>query len=939
MTPLRWPGVVIIVVYLTGVLVLGFRFARRQTSTEEYFVARRAVPGWAMGMSLFATIITSITFIAFPGNGYSGNWAELVPGIMALVALGIAGAVVIPFFRRKVRMSAFEYFEQRFGRGIRSYAALTFAAAHFSKMGFVIYLVALVVHSLTAWPIGAIIAGVGLATVAYTSAGGISAVIWADVCQVCILLTGLGLTLGFLLFLPPGGPAATLHYAWNAHKFSLGVFSWDPAVKSIGVMVIYGLSWYLQRYTADQTIIQRYLVARSDRDAVRGVALGACLCVPVWALFLLVGSLTWSYYHLTGEKLPAFITKPDQAYPYFLSTHIPPVLAGVILAALFSAAMSGLSSDLNALAVVGVKDFYGRMRPEAADRQLLLAGKGFVGLAGVLCTLAALALARTQGAALPLWYLASSVLAGGLLGVFGLAYFTRRANSTGTAIGIAACLIFTLYAALTSGNDRLVDLGARNFAWNSLLIGAIGHVIVVAVGYPASLIFRGGPQQLLHLLHVLVPPATEIGDDDLVRRQLAGALQRLRQGVRALQRGDDALETGADLEGLQDLLVRGIGEADAAPVPVKGVLRTDRGVIETGRHRMRALDLAVAVLEDERLAALQDAEPAAGEAGRVRAPADAVAPRLDSRQRHARLLEELEEEADRVAAAADAGDELVGQPALPGQDLRLGLPADDLLKIAHHHGIGMRAIGGAEDVVGRPDIRHPVAHGFVDRVLERLLAGLDAAHLGAHEAHAEDVQRLALHVHRAHVDHALEAELRADRRRGHAVLAGAGLGDDALLAHPAREQGLADRVVDLVGAGVEEILALQVDLRPAAVLREPGGEVELGRPPGEFLQVVAELGLERRVVPGREVGRGQLLEGAHEGLRHIDPAVDAEMPAGVREGRAVEGCLGGGCHGREKDGFPPHSRQGLRNCLLSPGRAVSPVIPPDLFIGKTRLQP
>ncbi len=491
MTHLRWPGAVVIAVYLAGVLILGFRFARRQTSTEEYFVARRALPGWAMGMSLFATIITSITFIAYPGNGFGGNWAELVAGFMVVAALMVAGAVVIPFFRRTVRMSAFEYFGQRFGGGIRTYAALTFAAAHFSKMGFVIYLVALTVHSLTGWPLSAVIAGVGCATVAYTSVGGIVAVVWADVIQVCILLTGLGLSLAYLLFLPPGGPSASLHLAWAAHKFSLGVFSWDPAVKSIGVMVIYGFSWYLQRYTADQTIIQRYLVARSDRDAIRGVALGACLCVPVWALFLGVGSLTWSYYRLTGEKLPAFITKPDQAYPYFLSTHIPSVVAGVILAALFSAAMSGLSSDLNALAAIGVKDFYSKFRPEADDRRLLAAGKGFVALAGGLCTIAALLLARTQGAALPLWYLASSVLAGGLLGVFCLAYFTRRANATGTAIGIAACLLFTLYAALTGGPDRLVDLGSRNFAWNSLLIGAIGHVIVVAVGYPASRIFSG----------------------------------------------------------------------------------------------------------------------------------------------------------------------------------------------------------------------------------------------------------------------------------------------------------------------------------------------------------------------------------------------------------------------------------------------------------------
>jgi SSS family solute:Na+ symporter len=326
--------------------------------------------------------------------------------------------------------------------------------------------------------------------VAYTWAGGIAAVIWVDVAQAGILATGIVISLAYLGRLTPGGPVAGIRLAWDAHKFALGEMTWNPAAKSVWVMAVYGLFWYLQRYTTDQMIVQRYLVARSDRDAVRGVGLGALLCVPVWALFLLIGTLTWAYYGLAGEATPAG-AKADEMYPHFLFSHVPSALAGVMLAALFSAAMSGLSSDFNSMAAVGVQDFYGRLRPGAPDPDRLRAGRIFVVLVGALCTGTAFALSGSPGAALPLYFLATSVLSGGLFGLFCLAYLSRRASSAGAGLGIAACLLFTFYAASTSGADRWLDLGAANFAWNALLIGAIGQAVVVAVGYPASLIFPG----------------------------------------------------------------------------------------------------------------------------------------------------------------------------------------------------------------------------------------------------------------------------------------------------------------------------------------------------------------------------------------------------------------------------------------------------------------
>ena len=121
-------------------------------------------------------------------------------------------------------------------------------------------------------------------------------------------------------------------------------------------MLLYGFFWYVQKYTADQVIVQRYLIARTDKAALRGVALGVLLCIPVWTLFMLIGTLTWAYYRLSAETLPAFVDKADKVFPYFLTTKVPAGLAGLFMASLFSAAMAMLSSDLNGLSVVGACD-------------------------------------------------------------------------------------------------------------------------------------------------------------------------------------------------------------------------------------------------------------------------------------------------------------------------------------------------------------------------------------------------------------------------------------------------------------------------------------------------------------------------------------------------------------------------------------------------------
>lgn len=485
---MRWIDLAIVVLYLVSLVWMGKWFGRRQTSTESYFVARRSVPAWAMGMSVMASLVSSVTFIAYPGSAYGGNWSLLVPGFMLLLVLLLVGSVIIPFYREAVGMSAYEYFGRRFGTPTRMYSSIAFVLGHFGKMGFVYYLVALTASTMTGWNIDVIIIVVGIVTVYYTFIGGIEAIIWTDVIQGFITWVGVVICLGYLLFVPPGGPSAVLGLAADNGKFSLGSMDWDFSKGTIPVLLLYGFFWYLQKYTADQTIVQRYLVAKSDKSALKGVAYGALQTVPVWAVFMLIGTCTWSFFQLTGQTLPPHITKPDQMFPYFLSSQIPVGLAGLFMASLMAAATT-LSSDLNSIAVVGVEDVYRYVRPAATDAQRLRMGKLLVSIFGLGGVVMAEIIIHSSGGALQTWFTVSAVLSGGLAGLFLLAFLSRRANRWGVYAGIVASLLVTAWATITSGPDKMVELGSANFPWDPLMIGVVGHVVLIAVGYPASLLF------------------------------------------------------------------------------------------------------------------------------------------------------------------------------------------------------------------------------------------------------------------------------------------------------------------------------------------------------------------------------------------------------------------------------------------------------------------
>lgn len=495
---LHWIDWTIIALYVGLIAYLGKRFSEKGKSTEGYFVGGRSIPAWAIGMSVLATLISSVTFLAYPGQGFSGNWILLVQGLAVPVTLLTFIWFIVPLYRKFIGLSAYEYFEKRFGFLARLYSSVGFLMMHFTKMGTVFYLLALALASMTGQNTYHIVLIVGIVTILYTWAGGIEGVIWMDVIQGFILIAGGIICCGLLLFGSAQGPAAVLQMAWDSGKMNMGPFTWDFTRLTFFVMLINGVFYAIQKYGTDQTIVQRFLVAKTDKSAIKAALIGTVLCVPIWTLFILIGTLLWVYYRMAPDLLPEGIAG-DQVFPYFIMTQIPPGLTGLIAAALFSAAMSSLDSDLNCLAAVGVEDYYRRFRKTTSDRQSLKLGKIIVVVCGIVSVGIACLYVRWGGEAiLGTLFGLYAVFSGGIAGIFLLAFFTVRTNRKGLNVGIAACVLFTTYAVLTStkfdlggpAKQVILDLGRFNFPHHQYMLGVYSHFVLFIVGYAASFFFK-----------------------------------------------------------------------------------------------------------------------------------------------------------------------------------------------------------------------------------------------------------------------------------------------------------------------------------------------------------------------------------------------------------------------------------------------------------------
>ena len=489
---LGWLDWGIVGIYFTAMVWLGARFGRRQENADRYFLGTRKTPGWAVGMSMFATIISSWAFLALPAKAFQSDLRYLMAISAIPLAAWIAVRWIVPMFRQKIRLSAYEFLERRFGTGARIYGNLAFLVVHFGKMAAILYLLCLAIAEMTGWNIFVLIAVVGVSTVIYTFFGGIEGVVWTDVVQGFLLLFAGAAAAAFILYKAPGGGSAVLETAWTAGKFKLvsADFAWDRM--STVMLVFFGLSFYLQKYVADQTVVQRYLLAPSNGKAGRALWISSGLVMFVWALFMGVGVLLWGYYQLSPELLPTAVrAAPDKVFPYFIGHEMPPGIPGLMLAGLLAATMSTLSSDLNSLSAVIFDDYYRKLRPLADEARTLQFSRLVVLVAGFLGVLLAMAMTQIHSMADAAFDFVSLV-GGGVLGMYLLGLFVPKANARGLYIGLGFGIVFILWAHFCGPGKNMLP-GLPRFPLHTQWVGLLGNVVVFACGYIASLLMPKAP--------------------------------------------------------------------------------------------------------------------------------------------------------------------------------------------------------------------------------------------------------------------------------------------------------------------------------------------------------------------------------------------------------------------------------------------------------------
>jgi len=467
--------IVVFFIFTVGTILFGASFVRKNKNVSDYTSGGGNMPGFIVGMSIFATFVSSISFLALPGSAYLGNWNSFVFSLSIPIAMFFAAKYFVPFYRSIASISAYSFLEDRFGYWARAYAATCYLLTQIARIGSILFLLALALNSMLGWSTPSIIIITGVCVVIYSVLGGIKAVMWVDAIQGIILIVGALISVIVLLYSLPGGIDQFLTIGKEYDKFSLGPFGSELGIQTFWVTLIYGLFINLQNYGIDQNYIQRYKSAKSDKSAVSSALFGGLLYVPVSLLFFIIGTLLFVHYKVDPNLLPAGLTS-DQIFPYFIVNGLPTGITGLLIAAVFSAGMSTISTSINSSATIILTDFFEHKNKEIAERKrmkILYLTSFILGLLGVGVGLAMMSVES----ALDAWWSLAGIFSGGMLGLFLLGYVTRRTKAIHALIG----------AILGVGLIAWMSLSKQTI-FHSYLTIVFGTIVIFLVGFLVSFI-------------------------------------------------------------------------------------------------------------------------------------------------------------------------------------------------------------------------------------------------------------------------------------------------------------------------------------------------------------------------------------------------------------------------------------------------------------------
>ena len=466
----------VLIGYLVSMVAIGFYFANKNKSTDDYFRGGKSIPWWAAGCSIFATMLSSLTYTGVPSKSFAQDWVYAIGNFMIPVVAVIAVYVALPFYRRIDATSAYEYLEKRFNRAVRLFGSASFTLFHIFRMAVVMSLTGLALAVATPLSPSQSVLLMGSLSIAYCTMGGIEAVIWTDTVQTVVLLGGAVIALVVLITGIDGGWQGLVSTAGEGQKFSMANLHWDAMNTQIAlwVIVVGGIAQNLSSYTADQAVVQRYMTTETQKLAARSIWTNAFLAIPATLLFFGMGTALHAFYRSHPEKLDPTATT-DQVFPLFIAHELPIGVAGLIVAGVFAAAQSTVSTSMNSTSTTVVTDFLRPLNLFQNDLGYLRAARILTFGIGVMGTLIGLLFVNPEIKSLFDQFIKVIGLFMGVLGgLFVLGAMTKRANGPGAFVG-ALVGAFAMY------------LVWQYTAINGYLYTAIGIAVCFIVGYFVSL--------------------------------------------------------------------------------------------------------------------------------------------------------------------------------------------------------------------------------------------------------------------------------------------------------------------------------------------------------------------------------------------------------------------------------------------------------------------
>lgn len=455
----------VIALYLLGMVGIGIYFSRKKQNTDQFTKASGHIPGWALGISLYATFLSSNTFLGVPGKAFGSDWNAFVFSLSMPFAAWIAAKYFVPFYRKTGEVSAYTHLEHRFGPWARTYAMVCFVLTQLARMGSIFFGIALTLQALTGIDMTTIMIVSGLCIVSYTILGGIEAVIWTEVVQGLLLTLGALLVLGIIAYGMDDGFSDILTIGSADNKFSLGSYDLtDFGSSTFWVIFLYGFFINLNNFGIDQNYVQRYHTGKTEKQATRGIWWCVYCYVPISLIFFFIGTALYAYFQqqpelIEGVKSQVALEKGvaisalqpadygDKVLPYFMVTKLPVGLLGLVIAAILSAAMSTISSGMNASATVFLKDIYQRfIDKDVTPKQEMTVLYVATGAVGIFAIAVGVLMIGVQSI-LDIWWQLAGIFAGGMLGLFLLGIISRSTGNTvakiATILGICVILWMT----------------------------------------------------------------------------------------------------------------------------------------------------------------------------------------------------------------------------------------------------------------------------------------------------------------------------------------------------------------------------------------------------------------------------------------------------------------------------------------------------------------